>query len=81
MSEQQMPARIWCEPTDHFWESSGVRGGTVFIRSDIAERMAEALEAFVPPDGSCHCDWITQEKARSALSAFRSATQDTENSR
>jgi hypothetical protein len=71
MSEQ-MPARIYIR--------TPLFGGLEFVRADIAERMAEALERSLswltsyPGDGALG----TYEQARSALSAFRSATQDTE---
>jgi hypothetical protein len=79
MTEQQMPARIYIR--------TPLFGGLEFVRADIAERMAEALENVrtviefsVTP---CHSDptgtWLeTLNRIDSALSAFRSATQDTE---
>lgn len=87
MTEQQMPARIWAS-TDPEMYKNGIlftfQNGShsvAYTRSDIAERMAEALEktALV-----CSGDTVTKrglvealESARSALSAFRSSTQDT----
>ena len=92
MSEQQMPARIWARDIDSSGSMhpciKGDKGAVEFIRSDIAERMAEALEAvrgiisdaaltgFNWKDG----DWpdrlfASQQKTSVALSAFRSATQ------
>ena len=96
MTEQQMPARIWAGSgyDMRFWqkckpdELADSVCQTEFVRSDIAERMAEALEKAVKlarlAEGlaSCSSDdeyvWGLQNEFNSALSAFRPATQDTE---
>ena len=83
-----MPARIWCDDIDAALCKEKVkRSHTSYVRADIAERMAEALdnvrtviEFSVAP---CHSDptgtWLeTLNRIDSALTAFRSATQDTE---
>lgn len=87
MTEQQIPARIWARNPNGKCVVSFTIGDfdykTPYIRSDIAERMAEALERSLswltsyPGDGALGA----YEHARSALSAFRSATQDTEANR
>ena len=79
---QHMPAKIWATYDWDEWSTARLSNDRLFIRADIAERMAVALEktALV-----CSGDTVTKrglidalESARSALSAFRSATQDTE---
>lgn len=86
MTEQQMPARIWASADPEMYKNGILftfQNGShsvAYTRADIAERMAEALERSL--------SWLTSypgggalgayEQARSALSAFRSSTQDTE---
>ena len=90
MTDQQMPARIWVAQSAG-WVSDPcgtIEGDVKFIRADIAERIAESLEKAVKlaklAEGlaSCSADdeyvWGLQEEFESTLSAFRSATQDTE---
>jgi hypothetical protein len=95
MTERQMPARIWTYRisnfTEGYWRTRrATSNDTCYVRSDIAERMAEALEGLVRINEE-HNEAISQiighplnwkddylDQARSALSAFRSATQDTE---
>ena len=89
MTEQQMPARIWVGRQTG-WAAFEMRGDTSYTRSDIAERMAEALDGLIRVNEE-HNEAISQivghplnwkddylDQARSALSVFRSATQDTE---
>ena len=84
MSEEQMPARIWCDTIDAALCKEKVkRSHTSYVRADLAERMAEALsdtatllKSFSTPDDAI-AKYIL-DMADSALSAFRSATQDTE---
>jgi hypothetical protein len=86
-----MPAkfRITWKDGRYFVSIPNYEGGEV-VRADIAERMAEALEALVRINEE-HNEAISQiighplnwkddylDQARSALFAFRSATQDTE---
>jgi hypothetical protein len=57
MTEQQMPARIWAERTneyDNAWVDTEAPGCQAYIRADLAERMAEALET--------HQLWEKREK-------------------
>lgn len=56
MTEQQMPERIRVEQDmDGFWTCREARSGSQeFVRADIAERMAEALET--------HQLWEKREK-------------------
>lgn len=87
MTEQQMPARIWVGRQTG-WAAFEMRGDTPYVRADIAERMAVALEILLDEaDGFSVSGVYFNEPcmghkgpdlARSALSAFRSATQDTE---
>jgi hypothetical protein len=94
MTEQQMPARIWADEfqgrIDLWTIKPKHKCQCVFIRADLAERMAEALEALVRINEE-HNEAISQiighplnwkddylDQARSALFAFMSATQDTE---
>ena len=96
MTEQQMPARIWTYRisnfTEGYWRTRrATSNDTCYIRSDIAERMAEALAKLdlLLDFGDDDVDrfWEFEdtssiqgafEDAKSALSAFRSATQDAE---
>lgn len=107
MTEQQMPARIWITAEDQAaswpgsfkrYHASNLDHGDEypqFVRSDIAERMAEALADLVKAINCRDACSVSEssafrlaeasarlqseiESARSALSAFRSATQDTE---
>ena len=75
MTEQQMPARIYIR--------TPLFGGLEFVRADLAERMAEALsdtatllKSFSTPDDAT-AKYIL-DQADSALSAFRTSTQDIE---
>ena len=88
MTEQQMPAKFHITWSDgrYFVSIPNYEGGFV-VRSDIAERMAEALEElrtdFVrawgfEPGQENMLYRPTLDRVDSALSAFRSATQDTE---
>ncbi len=80
-SEQQMPARIWAYESlieeQALDLDAGCKGDTLYIRSDIAERMAEALEGcmdslkFYQATGG-----ETYRAARSAISAFKDSAQD-----
>ena len=96
---QHMPAKIWATYDGGEWSTARLSNDRLFIRADIAERMAVALafyadprrhngpnqnpiegDKFAKPDAAYILD-VTRdhgEIARSALSAFRSATQDTE---
>jgi hypothetical protein len=54
-----MPARIWaddCEDGDEYdnvWTALPFPGGQVYIRADIAERMAEAMLASIDMIENC----------------------------
>ena len=66
----EMPARIWVEDTrDGAWFGHPRSAYAVeFIRADIAERMAEALEACLDVrELNCECE----KMVRSALSAWK----------
>ena len=69
----EMPARIWVDA--HSWTASvdHHEEDTPFIRADIAERMAEALEAILFEDSDkSEADRIKDRVlARSALSAWK----------
>ena len=80
---QHMPAKIWATYDGGEWSTARLSNDRLFIRADIAERMAEALsdtatllKSFSTPDDAI-AKYIL-DMADSALSAFRSATQDTE---
>ena len=65
----EMPARIRvAQDADGFWTCrEAIRGSPEFIRADIAERMAEALEACLDVrELNCECE----KMVRSALSAW-----------
>ena len=91
MTEQHMPARIWVRscgggvslPSGATYvtvvgENRDVGRGVAFVRADIAERLAEALERSL--------SWLTSypgegalgayEQARSALSAFKAGQSE-----
>ena len=80
MTDQQMPARIWATYDGGEWSIARLSNDRLFIRADLAERMAEALEAILFEDSDkSEVDRIKDRVvARSALSAFRTSTQDTE---
>lgn len=87
MTERRWPVKIYIT-WEHFGDSAPGRSFSAsdrvypdypgFIRADIAERMAEALERSLswltsyPGDGALGA----YEQARAALSAFRSATTE-----
>ena len=99
---QHMPAKIWATYDGGEWSTARLSNDRLFIRADIAERMAFALVAALRVAGEAREEWdkapsgmkagkllialsdpdlkyradITE--IHSALSAFRSATQDTE---
>lgn len=79
MTEQQMPTRIWTYRisnfTEGYWRTKRAASkDTCYVRADLAQGMAEALaqcaEARMPGEA--------RRIARESLSAFRSATRDTE---
>ena len=76
----EMPARIWAEDTrDGAWFGHPRSAYAVeFIRADIAERMAEALEAILFEDSDkSEADRIKDRVlARSALSAWKDGLLD-----
>lgn len=94
MSEQQMPVRIWAISNFgvEFWSKMKmpIYDSEQYVRADIAERIAEALERCIDvfnvlaDDGNYPTPLYNNggwEFATKALSAFRSATQDTEENR
>lgn len=80
MSEQQMPARIWVNPSKNQWRVGGeeLEPSIVYYRADIAERMAKALEAILFEDSDKNeVDCIKDRVAAvAALSAFKDSAQD-----
>lgn len=81
MTEQQMPAKIyvWNGPGSG-WNDVPILNGIrakAYVRADIAERMAEALEhVAVLGHGKCTIGKPLAEMTRSALSAFKDSAQD-----
>lgn len=84
MSTSNMPARIWAETVDHPWSLWSVAkesgDDTLYIRADIAEAMAEALEwANAHIDGRAEYNNPVQcvmciERLEKALTSYREAS-------
>lgn len=73
MTEQQMPERIWATEFENrveLWTIKPKAYQHVFIRADLAERMAEALERCA----EARMPGEARRIAREALSEFKAAS-------
>ena len=68
----EMPARIWVERSFAWVADKKQNDGVAFVRADIAERMAEALEYVLQADFKFGANRkIAKNEARKALSAWK----------
>lgn len=80
MTEQQMPARIWCRELvsgcGHWAKDNEPSYDECFIRADIAERMAEALRIARASIWSGGDTLVASTAIDAALSAFKDSAKD-----